>query len=375
MKQNTPVVVAHSAETWDQIEPAWAQLAATALDPNPFFTPTFLRAYQTHLARGRIQLLAVAHPAEQRLVAALPLHLTRSTGLWHTASTVVGDYGTLGTLLCSPEATCEEIAALIKAAVQRSPGRTLALPYHAVQGATFERLQHALEASSLQWHIADQSDRAYQAGDPDAEATLSQALNSKSGKRVQRYGRQLARKGELTQVSFTTPEDINKALADFIALEAAGWKGRQGTALANQTSAQNFTQQMFRDFANTGNARIDALCLDGAPIAIKLWLRQGNRFFGWKTTFDETHAKVSPGPQLLFYSSHVNLDTEGFEGADSLTTPDNRMANTVWHSRFAYGTIMIGSGSRFAVSTTLIKAKTQAQAYAKTKLKALLGRR
>ena len=51
--------------------------------------------------------------------------------------------------------------------------------------------------------------------------------------------------------------------------------------------------------AAEGKARVDRLLLDGRPIAAAVTLRSGETAWTWKIAYDESHARASPGVQLM----------------------------------------------------------------------------
>ena len=55
---------------------------------------------------------------------------------------------------------------------------------------------------------------------------------------------------------------------EFLALEQAGWKGRQGTALASSAVTAAFSREALFNLAEAGKARIDSLRVGDHPVAI-----------------------------------------------------------------------------------------------------------
>ena len=66
------------------------------------------------------------------------------------------------------------------------------------------------------------------------------------------------------------------ALTDFMALEAAGWKGRAGGAARAHAATEAFMREAVTALAAKGDARIDRLIHDGHPVAASITLRSGN---------------------------------------------------------------------------------------------------
>lgn len=109
--------------------------------------------------------------------------------------------------------------------------------------------------------------------------------------------RQLEKAGQLTYQRHRG-EAALAALDDFLALEAAGWKGRGGTALACRPLDAAYIRAVVRNFAATDAARVDLLRLDGAPVAGGLLLDLAGQAHFLKIAYDEGKARLSPGRAL-----------------------------------------------------------------------------
>ena len=92
--------------------------------------------------------------------------------------------------------------------------------------------------------------------------------------------------------------ELDGALGEFLALEAAGWKGARGTAIAADPARARFYTRVARDAAARGALAMRTLTLDGRAVAVHLGLVHGGVFHLPKTAYDEALGNVSPG-QLL----------------------------------------------------------------------------
>lgn len=92
--------------------------------------------------------------------------------------------------------------------------------------------------------------------------------------------------------------DAVAALEDFLALEAAGWKGRSGTALAGLPRHGAYIREIVGNFAAIDGIRIDLLRLDDALIAGGLLLDLAGQSHFLKIAYDEDKARLSPGRAL-----------------------------------------------------------------------------
>jgi CelD/BcsL family acetyltransferase involved in cellulose biosynthesis len=116
------------------------------------------------------------------------------------------------------------------------------------------------------------------------------------------------------------PTQLLEALIDFERLEEAGWKGREGSAIARRFGFHEFFASALSPMAADNRVRVDRLTLDGTAIAIRLGLVSGNAYYGIKPTFDERLESLSPGHQLTFeaikQSIIEGLDTIEFMGSE-----------------------------------------------------------
>jgi CelD/BcsL family acetyltransferase involved in cellulose biosynthesis len=115
---------------------------------------------------------------------------------------------------------------------------------------------------------------------------------------LRRRARRLAELGAVAIRREDGKGDLDGALAEFLALEAAGWKGERGTAIAADPARARFYTQVAHDAAARGALALRALTLDGRAVAVHLGLLHRGVFSLPKTAYLESLGQVSPG-QLL----------------------------------------------------------------------------
>jgi hypothetical protein len=93
-----------------------------------------------------------------------------------------------------------------------------------------------------------------------------------------------------------------RALEQFLALEARGWKGVAGTALARRPGHAAFMRDMCSRFAAAGRLHLESLEVNGRPVAMVCGLVAGPGVFWFKTAYDERYSRASPGVQVLIES-------------------------------------------------------------------------
>lgn len=111
---------------------------------------------------------------------------------------------------------------------------------------------------------------------------------------ARRLHRVLAREGTL-RFRTSSLDRVEADLETFLRLEASGWKGRAGTAIACRPE----TVRLYREFATAasreGWLRLQLLELDGRVVAADLSCVYGEGVFLVKTAFDEDLRALRPG--------------------------------------------------------------------------------
>ncbi|MFO1184120.1 MAG: GNAT family N-acetyltransferase [Bauldia sp.] len=139
--------------------------------------------------------------------------------------------------------------------------------------------------------------------------TAALDLSASTRKKLRQHRRRLAERHDLRYTIATDPAAVAGEVDAFLAMEAAGWKGRAGTALAADPAAAGFVRQAMTTLASQGAASVHSLRADGKPVSVQLMLRCGAAAYTWKTAFDETYADYSPGVLLLEdYTAHLLAD-------------------------------------------------------------------
>jgi len=318
----------------------WQSLADRALEPNVFLEPAFALAAAPVLGRGvGVSLIwSRRHPARlmgffpgrverQRFGIALPLLV----GWTHP-------FAPLGTPLIDRDAAAEVVSAWFSHLESRPEvPRLLLMPLMPVSGQVAQSLAAALAQRGGACLALDRHQRALLAPASDASRAqyLEQAIGAKKRKELRRQRKRLAERRALHTETVSEPAAVAAALKDFLALEAAGWKGRAGTAASSDEEIQGFMQRAVTRLAEAGQARIARLLIDGRPIATLVTLKSGATAWCWKIAYDEMFARFSPGVQLLIDATKDLLEDPGIARADSCATENHPMIDHIWRERLA----------------------------------------
>ncbi|MHB1571718.1 MAG: GNAT family N-acetyltransferase, partial [Solirubrobacteraceae bacterium] len=108
--------------------------------------------------------------------------------------------------------------------------------------------------------------------------------------------------GVQVEVTAPTPAGFDDAFRRAVAVEAAGWKGRSGTALATDARAVGIFRSYLAAAATNGTLRVVWLRIGGRPAAMQLAVQSAGRFRLLKVGHDEQFNRCSPGHLLLLGS-------------------------------------------------------------------------
>jgi len=321
---------------------AWGRLAARVAEPNPFFEPLFLPAAAAALADGDgdgVELL-VAETGDGEWSGALPVVRRRALGLVALVEAWQHPYCYLGTPLVDRERLPEFAAALVSSLAANEHGRFLVLR-RCSAGPVLGAIRAAAEAGGLAVLFEREFERgAYRGRDP------GEPLAWIKGKRRSELKRQRRKLGEElgAEVEVRDRPDLEAAVADFLALESAGWKGEEGTALASDAGSAELFESMCRAFAAEGRLQLRALQAGDRALAMTCDIAADGTLFGFKSAYDESLRRFSPGVQLQtenFGCFDRERDEELF---DSCAEPDNEMINGLWPDRRTIATVVLGPG-------------------------------
>jgi len=335
----------------------WRALAAHSVEDNHFFLPDVVLAAAGHFA-PEVRVLVV-RGVGGRLIALAPATLAR-LGRIAPALRVWGHhFGPLGVPLMADGDRDEAAALLVRAAT------TIIFPDLPLDGPVARAIAQAAKRAGWAVHIVDAYQRAAFAR-TTARSDLRASLPIRRRKEFARQMRRLAELGPVAFDSVTAPDAMATAFEDFLALEAAGWKGRGRTAILSSVAVAAFARAAVQSRAAEAGVRIDALRLAGRPIAMVVSFLAGTSAWTWKIAFDEAFARFSPGAQLMLELPSRLFAESAAARIDSLATTDHPMIDHVWRDRIAIGTLVIGPGGPIH-RLALLSAETESRARARAR--------
>jgi CelD/BcsL family acetyltransferase involved in cellulose biosynthesis len=134
---------------------------------------------------------------------------------------------------------------------------------------------------------------------PETVEAFQAGLSSKFKANVRRRRKKLDEKGQVTFERFTGGADLEKKLEEGFALEASGWKGARGTAIAQDKATRGFYSELARTAAYQNSLVLYFLRLDGKAVGFHYALAHDRRYFLLKPGFEEALKECSPGQLLV----------------------------------------------------------------------------
>jgi len=329
---------------------AWREIGREALDPNPFFGPDFLRPYLDHMGPRSVRLLVVRERSGGRWLLAAPVGRTRPGLVLRANATWATEYAPLGTPLMHPETPDEAVESFLQAGAH--PGGLFAIPYLPLQSRSAARLK---AGGAQKTTVLSRAARAGHGSGAKGKAQLAEADSGKRRKEMRRLMRRLGDHGKVRFASLSGSEAI-QGFEAFLHLEAAGWKGRSGTALMSLPETVAFARLAIEQRAGADGVRIDQLWAGNTLVAALVLFQDGGRVYSWKIAFDEDFARYSPGAQIALQALKINLALPNFKGADSLAIPGHTMIEPLWRGRLETGTLLYAQGALGGLKQTLCEA-------------------
>jgi CelD/BcsL family acetyltransferase involved in cellulose biosynthesis len=322
-------------------ERAWRRLAARAIEPNPFYEPDFLMPACRRLRHGRQAGLVVVEeaghfhavlPVPWAAWPAVPLPVVTS---WRHL------YGYLGTPLLAPEQPAQAARCLLTALRGRAawPG-VMVLELVGDDGPAAASLRDAAARLGLAVQVHAPAERAVFRADEESAGALPASIRRERRAKARQWRRMCAEGGNPAVVDRSADK---AAAAEFLRVEASGWKGRAGTALASRAEDAAFYREVAERFRASGRLRLYALEQGGATLAMQTSLCADHAVFDWKAAYDERFAGYGPGAQLQLQV----LELERGRGAgwiDSCADPSDGHQSRLVPGRRSIATLAIGPG-------------------------------
>lgn len=108
----------------------------------------------------------------------------------------------------------------------------------------------------------------------------------------------------------TEPAQVEQAMQDYGALESAGWKAADGTAIHPGNAQGRFYRQMLENFCQLGRGRIYRYKFGDKVVSMDLCIASDDKLVILKTAYDESYKAISPS-SLMRQEQFQQLFTSG----------------------------------------------------------------
>ncbi|MFN2309394.1 MAG: GNAT family N-acetyltransferase [Gammaproteobacteria bacterium] len=109
----------------------------------------------------------------------------------------------------------------------------------------------------------------------------------------------LERSGQVSlRIVDPAPGELSELLRQAMAVEDAGWKGRNGSSLLKRADLREFFSRYTGRACEAGVLRLCYLDVDGMPVSMHIAIEANGAFWVLKMGYDEALSKCSPGSQL-----------------------------------------------------------------------------
>lgn len=321
-----------------ELAAAWDRLAAEASEPNPFAERWCLQSALHLLDPDRTaRLVMVRDGSDGPVIGIMPIALARHYGrlpLRHVTGWAHPNHF-LGLPLV--RAGFEPLFwSILLGWCDAAPwARTLLhVPRLTEDGPLFRALLDVARVRGGEVEVVHREERALLESDLSPVDYWEAAVRPKKRKELRRQANRLAELGVVRVRRWQAGEAIEPWVDAFLELEARGWKGRAGSALACHGDTEAWFRAILSGAAIAGRLDMRSLDLDDRPLAMLVNFFSPPGGFSFKTAFDEDYARFSPG--VLLQQANLDLlDDPAIAWVDSCAAPDHPMIDGVWRERRA----------------------------------------
>ena len=320
----------------DELAAAWDALADDASEPNPFAERWCLQSSLHLLDPGRhARLVLVRDGSDGPVIGVMPLAAETRYGpvpLRHVAGWAHPNHFHGAPLV---RAGLESLFwSILLGWCDAAPwAHTL---FHAARltedGPLHRALADVARGRGGPALVVHREERALLDSDLSPQAYWDTAVRAKKRKELRRQASRLADEGTVAFRRWSAADPLAPWLDAFLDLEARGWKGQAGSALASHGDTEAWFRAVVAGAADAGRLDMRALDLDGRPLAMLINFLCPPGGFSFKTAFDEDYARFSPG--VLLQQANLDLlDDPRIGWVDSCAAPGHPMIDSVWRER------------------------------------------
>jgi CelD/BcsL family acetyltransferase involved in cellulose biosynthesis len=356
-RRRASVVVVRDRQTLTCLVPAWEDLAAAALEPNVFYEHwMLLPALDAFGAAKDICVVAVlihdcnpqGRGARPTLGALFPLERIRN--FRRLGVSALGLWQHVHCYDCTPLIRADAAEASMTALFRwlqsgEADASVLELGWISGDGPFHKTLVDVTTGLGLVSWSSDGFTRGRWVKNDPAGRGLESAPSGELRRRLRRLERRLSERGRVEHLALRPGDDIGRWIDSFLRVEASGWKGARGTALADTRAACGYFREVATSASRRGRLLMLGIDFDGRPVARRCAFAAGDGSFAFKTAYSEEFSGYSPGAMLEIDSLRQLDALPGLRWMDSCAAPDNLLINRLSNDRKRVRSLVIGAGA------------------------------
>jgi hypothetical protein len=323
-------------------------LSNRAIEPNVFFASRFLAPALPRLEDREIRLAIIRDESagRSRLRFLMPFSIEKPGFAIGTPiiRTWANPFGPLGTPLVDAENAAETIDHFLEALGRDTSQlpHVLVLPDIRLRGPFAQMLKAIAISRNLPVLTANLQQRPMLESLQDGETYLKASIKSSHMREMRRQWGLIEKMGTIAYDVARQPRDIRLRMEEFLLLEAAGWKGKKRSAMLSDRYRAAFAREAVNNLAEVDAARVHTIDFNGKAIASMIVLMMNGEAYTWKTAYDESFARFSPGKLLTAHLTEWHLDDANIIRTDSCALPDHPIMARFWQEREEMGTLIVG---------------------------------
>lgn len=335
----TPIIAwLHHHALDDSILAAWERFDAAPGADNIFYQSWFLRPSLRQFDQdGKVRLFTLwdGPVGTGELIGLMPMLHQSRYGRWPMR--YISNWQHPNLFMANPNIRAGDEVLFwqtLLAELDQSRGTGMFLHLY---GIATDRVCHAVlrnQALIQKRHVAIVTDerRAVMETTRSTEDYYSRTLRGKKRKELRRLMSRLSDMGQVALVQGCDAMGIDGWIDSFLKLESAGWKGGQHSALDDNKTTRSFFADIVHGAYQRGQVELTALTFEGAPVAMLVSFLSNGQGYAFKTCFDESFAKFSPGV-LLQVENLDMLHRHGLTTLDSCAAQGHPMIDSLWGER------------------------------------------
>jgi CelD/BcsL family acetyltransferase involved in cellulose biosynthesis len=353
-QHRTSVVVVRDPNALTDFIPAWEELAAAALEPNVFYEHWMLLPALKAFGAGkdlRVVLVLIHDPdkpdAPAKLGGLFPLELIH--GFRKLKVSTLSLWQHVHCYVCTPlvraDAASESTVALLRWFRSRGARASLMeLGCISGDGPFNKMLVDLTNEIGLLRGVTDIFTRGLW-NEYDKKTNPASAVSGDLRRRLRRKEKRLSERGRVDHLVLRPEDDVGRWIDEFLQIEASGWKGQRGSALASSDGGRRYFTEIATSAFRRGRLLMLGINFNGHPIARRCAFVAGEGSFAFKTAYDEEFADFSPGAMLEMDSIRQLHALPGVRWMDSCAATDNLLVNRLSNDRKMIQSVAIGAGA------------------------------